>query len=161
MAESNPRPNENPPFNDVLKQINFEDPQEVAKKETGKKIAQKIYLDQTGQTNNLNFFAARALRWAEIEKWALGKQDMQQFLPYMNVADANKAYVQIDMTPVMIGAQFVNTLVESMAKNEEYPCVSAIDSDSLAEKEQRKIDALYRMKEVETINDIQQQRVFN
>ena len=157
MAESNPRPNENPPFNDILKQINFEDPQEVAKKETGKKIAQKIYLDQTGQTNNLNFFAARALRWAEIEKWALGKQDMQQFLPYMNVADANKAYVQIDMTPVMIGAQFVNTLVESMAKNEEYPCVSAIDSDSLAEKEQRKIDALYRMKEVETINDIQQQ----
>ena len=59
MAESNPRPNENPPFNDILKQINFEDPQEVAKKETGKKIAQKIYLDQTGQTNNINFFAAR------------------------------------------------------------------------------------------------------
>jgi len=157
MAETNPRPSDNPPFNDILKQINFEDPQEVLKKETGKKIAEKIYLDQTGQTNNLNFFAARALRWAEIEKWALGKQDMQQFLPYMNVADANKAYIQIDMTPVMIGPQFVNTLVDSMAKNEEYPCVSAIDGDSLAEKEQRKIDALYRMKEVATIDDVQQQ----
>lgn len=157
MAETNPNTSDNPPFNDILKQINFEDPQEVLKKETGKKIAEKIYLDQTGQTNNLNFFAARALRWAEIEKWALGKQDMQQFLPYMNVADANKAYIQIDMTPIMIGPQFVNTLVDSMAKNEEYPCVSAIDGDSLSEKEQRKIDALYRMKEVDTINDIQQQ----
>lgn len=156
MAE-NPNPSDRPPFNDILKQIVFEDPQEIAKKETGRKIAEKIYLDQTGQTNNLNFFAARALRWAEIEKWALGKQDMQQFLPYMNVADANKAYVQIDMTPVMIGPQFVNTLVESMAKNEEYPCVSAIDDGSLAEKEQRKIDALYRMMEVETIDDVQKQ----
>lgn len=37
MAESNPRPNENPPFNDILKQINFEDPQEVAKKKRVKK----------------------------------------------------------------------------------------------------------------------------
>lgn len=157
MAESNPLPSDKPPFNDILKQIVFDDPQEILKKETGKKIAEKIYLDQTGQTNNLNFFAARALRWAEIEKWALGKQDMQQFLPYMNIADANKAYVQMDLTPVMIGPQFVNTLVDSMAKNEEYPCVSAIDADSLSEKEQRKLDALFRMKETETINEVQQQ----
>jgi len=157
MAESKSLPSDNPPFSDILKQISFEDPQEVATKETGKKIAEKIYLDQTGQTNNLNFFAARALRWAEIEKWVLGKQDMQQFLPYMNVSDANKSYAQIDMTPVMIMPQFVNTLVESMAKNEEYPCVSAVDSDSLEEKEQRKLDALHRMQEVETINDLHEQ----
>ena len=146
-----------PPFNDVLKQLAFDTPDEIAKKETGLKISEKIYLDQTGQTNNLNFFAARALRWAEIEKWVLGKQDMTQFLPYMNVSDANKAYVNIDMTPIMVLPQFVGTLVESMAKNEEYPCVDAIDDDSLSEKEQRKIDALFRMKEVDTIDDLQQQ----
>jgi len=157
MAETTSRSSDNPPFHDILKQIVFEDPQEIAKKETGKKIAEKIYLDQTGQTNNLNFFAARALRWNELEKWSLGKQDMQQFLPYMNVADANKAYVQIDLTPVMIGAQFVDTLVESIAQNEEYVCVSAVDDSSMQEKEQRQLDALFRMKEVETIDDLQQQ----
>lgn len=146
-----------PPFNDVLKQLAFDTPDEIAKKETGLKISEKIYLDQTGQTNNLNLFAARALRWAEIEKWVLRKQDMTQFLPYMNVSDANKAYVNIDMTPIMVLPQFVGTLVESMAKNEEYPCVDAIDDDSLSEKEQRKIDALYRMKEVDTIADVQEQ----
>lgn len=146
-----------PAFNDIMKQLVFDTPDEIAKKETGKKISEKIYSDQTGQTNNLNFFAARAVRWAEVEKWSLGKQDMTQFLPYMNVSDANKAYVQIDMTPVMVGPQFVGTLVESMAKNEEYPCVSAIDQDSLDEKEQRQLDALFRMREVETIADIQEQ----
>jgi hypothetical protein len=156
MAETNSS-SSMPPFSDVLKQLAFDSPDEITKKETGKKIAEKIYSDQTGQTNNLNFFAARAIRWTEIEKWSLGKQDMQQFLPYMNVADGNKAYVQIDMTPIMIGAQFVNTLVESIAENEEYACVSAIDDDSMAEKEQRQLDALFRMHEVETINDIQQQ----
>lgn len=156
MAESTAS-SQMPPFNDILKQLAFETPDEIAKKETGKKISEKIYLDQTGQTNNLNYFAARAVRWAEVEKWALGKQDMTQFLPYMNVSDSNKAYVQIDMTPIMVGPQFVGTLVESMAKNEEYPCVSAIDDDSMDEKEQRQLDALFRMREVETIADIQQQ----
>lgn len=155
MAE-NTTSSSTPPFNDILKQIVFESPEEIAKKETGKKISEKIYSDQTGQTNNLNFFAARAVRWAEVEKWSLGKQDMTQFLPYMNVSDANKAYVQMDMTPTMVGPQFVGTLVESMAKNEEYPCVSAIDQDSIDEKEQRQLDALFRMREVEAIDELQQ-----
>lgn len=155
MAESTSS-SQMPPFTDILKQISFESPDEIAKKETGKKISEKIYTDQTGQTNNLNFFAARAIRWAEVEKWVLGKQDMTQFLPYMNVTDGNKAYVNIDMTPVMVLPQFVGTLVESMAKNEEYACVSAIDEDSEDEKEQRQLDALFRMREVATINDLQQ-----
>ena len=145
-----------PPFNDIFKKIIFDDPQEIEKIETGRRISEKIYQDQTGQTNNLNFFAARALRWSEIEKWSLGKQNMEQFLPYMNVADANKSYAQIDMTPIMIMPQFINTIIESIAKNEEYPCVSAIDPDSLDEKDERKIDAIYRMKETEAINEFQQ-----
>ncbi len=146
-----------PPFSDVLKQLAFESPDEISKKETGKKISEKIYSDQTGQTNNLNFFAARAVLWAEVEKWALGKQDMTQFLPYMNVIDGNKAYIQMDMTPIMVGPQFVGTLVESMAKNEEYPCVKAVDADSIDQKADRELEAIFRMRELETINDIQQQ----
>lgn len=156
MPEPQKQGSDMPPFNDILKQLIFEDPQEIAKKETGKKISAKIYADQTGQTNNLNFFAARALRWSEIEKWALGKQNMEEFLPYMNVSDANKSYANIDMTPIMILPQFINTIVESIAKNEEYPCVSAIDPDSEDEKDNRKIEAIYRMKEVENVDQLQQ-----
>lgn len=150
-----------PEFTDVLKNIHFLNPSELAKKETGQKIAKKLYDTQmgtiAGTTNSTNFFSGRAAHWTELDKWSLGKQDMAQFLPFMNIVDANKSYAKIDMTPIMLGAQFVGTKIESIAKNDEYPCVTAIDDDSLDEKEQRQLDALYRMHELETIQDIQQQ----
>lgn len=149
------------PFTDILKNIYFEDPAELSKKETGEKIAKRISQLQMGTTqgipNSLNFFVGRAAHWIELEKWSLGKQDMAQFLPFMNIVDANKSYAKIDMTPIMLGAQFVGTKVESIAQNDEYPCVTAIDDDSIDEKEQRQLDALFRMQEVETIDDVQQQ----
>ena len=148
--------NGQPPLTDILKAIHFETSEEIAKKSTGEKIAQTIYRLQTGQPNNLNFFTARAARWEELERWSLGKQDMTQFLPYMNIVDANKSYAKIDMTPPAIGAQFVGTKVESIAKTEEYPCVTAIDGDSIDEKANRMMEAIFRMKEVETINMAQQ-----
>jgi len=144
------------PFTDILLSVQFADPKEVAKKETGEKIAQRIYTEQTQSSSNLNFFSARAAKWIQVLKWATGTQDMTEFLDFFNVSDGNKAYVKIDMTPIMIGPQFVLTLVESMSKNEEYPCVTAIDESSAQEKKDRKEDALYRMREVETINQVQQ-----
>ena len=59
---------------------------------------------------------------------------MSEFLDFMNVSDANKSYINIDMTPSRIAAQFIGTLVESMSKNRTYPCVSAIDDGSVEEK---------------------------
>lgn len=147
----------NPPFTDIMLSVQFYDPKEVAKKETGEKIAQRIYVEQTQSSDNLNFFTARAAKWIQVLKWATGTQDMTEFLDFFNVSDGNKAYVKIDMTPIMVGPQFVLTLVDSMAKNQEYPCVTAIDQSSIKEKEARKRDALYRMQEVENINQVQQQ----
>jgi hypothetical protein len=146
-------------FTDVLKNIQFDDPQQVSKKETGLKIGREIYKIQMGNSgvDSSGFFTQRNIKFKVLEDWSLGKQDMTQFLPFMNIVDANKSYAQIDMTPPAIGAQFVGTKVESIAKNVEYPCVTAIDDESLKEKDDRFWDAMHRMKEVETINDIQQQ----
>lgn len=146
----------NPPFTDILLQVQFDDPKQVAKKETGQKIAEKIYTEQTQGSDNLNYFSARAAKWIQILKWATGTQDMTEFLDFFNVSDGNKAYVKIDMTPIMIGPQFVLTLVDSISKNEEYPCVTAIDQDSLSEKEDRQNEALFRMHDVENIDKVQQ-----
>lgn len=145
------------PFNDVLLQINFDDPKTKQDIKTGQRIAERIWTDQTTNSGNLNFFKARAARWTELQSWAKGTQDMSQFLDFFSVSDSNKAYVKIDMTPIMVGPQFVGTLVESMSKTEEYPCVKAVDANSIEEKEQRKIDALFRMQEVDTISDLQEQ----
>src|SRR4051812_9940109 len=108
-------------FSNPLLNLYFLDPQRKKDRAEGLKIAQAIYRQQTSNDNSLNYFMARNARWIEILLWAKGSQKMKEFLDYMNVSDGNKAYVNIDMTQQRIAAQFVNTLVESMAKNEFYP----------------------------------------
>lgn len=143
-------------FTDVLLSVNFDSQQEVLKEETGLKIAKKIYGQQSAEGNDLNFYHARSQRWKELDKWATGKQDNTQFLSYLNVTDATKAYLNIDLSPILVGAQFVSTLITSMSKNEEYPCVSAVDDGSMTEKERRRMEALYRMNDAQRINQAEE-----
>jgi len=147
----------NPQFSDPLLNRFFLSPQERMDKENGKKITKAFYSEQTSNDSSLNFFKLRNARWIELLLWCKGSQKMSEFLDFMNVSDGNKSYVNIDMTPNRIAAQFVGTLVESMSKNRTYPCVSAIDDGSLTEKEQRLNEALFRMHESQTVNMLQQQ----
>ena len=158
MAESTQLPSGSEQFNDILLQVQFDDPKKKAEKETGLKLAQAIYTSQTGAgSNNLNFFNSRSSRWWTLERWAKGTQDMTEFLDYFNIVDGNKAYAKIDLTPIMIGPQFVNTLIESMSKNREYACVKAVDRGSISEREKEKIDALYRMHFAHEIEEMQKE----
>lgn len=134
----------------------FLTPQEKADKEKGKEIVKAFYRQQTSNDTSLNFFRARNARWIELLLWFKGSQRMEEFLDYMNVNSADKAYVNIDTTQTRIAAQFMSTLVESMAKNKTYACISAVDDGSLNDKEQRLYDALFRMHDVQTINQVQQ-----
>lgn len=146
----------NPQFSDPLLQRFFLSPEERKNKEKGKAIVKAFYNVQMNNDANLNYFKLRNARWIEIMLWAKGSQKMAEFLDYMNVSDANKAYVNIDTTQSRVAAQFVGTLVESMSKTKTYPCVTAIDDGSLNEKEERLYDALYRMHNVEEIDQVQQ-----
>jgi len=134
----------------------FLSPEEKASKEKGKQIMREFYRIQYNNDSNLNFFRLRSLRWIEVLLWMKGSQRMNEFLDYMNVNSADKSFVQIDMTPSRIAAQFIGTLIESMAKNKTYACVDAIDDGSLSEKEDRLYEALFRMHDVDTINQTQQ-----
>lgn len=142
-------------YNPLLQRF-FLSPEEKANKEKGKLILKQFYSQQTSNDSNLNFYKARNARYVMLLLWAKGSQPMQEFLDYMNVSDGNKAWVNIDTTPQRLGTQFVTTLVESMSKNKTYPCVEAIDDGSMNEKENRMFEALFRMKEIETINQFQQ-----
>lgn len=150
--------NQSTPFpSDPLLDRFFLSPAEKQNKERGKKIVKEFYNKQTNNDTSLNYFRLRNARWWELLLWAKGSQKMAEFLDYMNVSDANKAYVNIDMTQTRIAAQFMGTLVESMSKNKTYPCVTAIDDGSVKEKEDRLFEALYRMHNVKDIDQIQQQ----
>lgn len=145
-----------PAFSDPLLNRFFLSPAEKADKERGKKMVKEFYSRQTNNDTSLNFFKLRNARWWELLLWAKGSQKMAEFLDFMNVADGNKAYVNIDMTQVRIAAQFMGTLIESMSKNKNYACVTAIDDGSVKEKEDKLFDALYRMHSVKEIDEAQQ-----
>lgn len=148
----------NDPFpSDQLLNRFFLSPQEKASKERGKKFVKEFYNKQTNSDSSTNFFKLRNLRWQELLLWAKGSQKMAEFLDYMNVSDANKSWINIDMTQTRVAAQFMGTLVESMSKNKTYPCVTAIDDGSVTEKEDRLYEALFRMHDVENIDRAQQE----
>lgn len=153
MPES---PSEQFNYNPLLQRF-FLTAEQKANKEKGKAIIKAIYSAQTSNSTDLNFFQARNARWISLLLWAKGSQPMQQFLDYLSISDANKAWSNIDTTQTRIAAKFVGTLVESMSKNQVYPCVNAIDDGSKSEKENRLLEALFRMHEVETIDYVQQQ----
>lgn len=134
----------------------FLSPQEKLDKERGRQIVKAFCDTEMTNDSSLNFYKRRNAKWMELLWWAKGSQKMTEFLDYMNVSDANKSYVNIDITQSRIAAQFVSTLVESMAKNRTYPSVSCIDDGSLDEKEKRLLDALFRMHEAGRVNAAQQ-----
>lgn len=146
-------------YNPLLQRF-FLTPEEKKKKEAGKKIIQAFYKLQNSDATNLNYYAGRKVRQEMLLLWSKGSQNMKEFLDYMNVADGNKSYVNMDMTPQRIAAWFVGVLVESMSKNKSYPSVEAVDNGSKTEKENRMFEALFRMKEAETVNAMQMEAGF-
>lgn len=142
-------------FTDNLLNRFFLSPSDRRDKEKGKAIVKSFYDLQTSN-DSLSYFKSRNLRQIELLLWSKGLQNMKEFLDFMSVSDATKAYANIDMEQQRIATQFVGTLVESMSKTKVYPCVKAIDDGSMEEKERRQLDALFRMQEVDTIDALQQ-----
>lgn len=132
-----------PNFGDILLQVQFSSPQQRNDKEFGRKLLSRIYKEQNN-IGSVFFFAGRAAQLKENQKWAMGRQTIQEFLDLLKI-DGNNAYTGIDPTPNRTGPQFVETLVNSMAQNDEYPCVTAVDDGSMTIKEKRKMDAYTRM----------------
>lgn len=143
-------------FNPLLQRF-FLSSEEKKSKDKGKIIMKAFYAQQTSNATNYNYYLGRKSRQEELLLWAKGSQNQKEFLDYLGVSDANKSWVNMDLTPQRIAAWFVGVLVESMSKNKGYPAVDAIDDGSLSEKENRLFEALFRMKEVETIDAMQQE----
>jgi len=147
-------------YNPLLQRF-FLTPEEKKSKEKGKAIVKAFYRQQNSNATDINYYAGRKVRQEMLLLWAKGMQNQQEFLDYMDVSDGNKSWVNMDMTPQRIAAWFVGVLVESMSKNKSYPSVEAIDDGSRSEKEDRLFEALFRMKEAETVNEMQVEAGFN
>lgn len=142
-------------FGDPLLQANFDTPDKKKNPEYGRTLLQRIYKEQNNQTSTF-YFGGRNVRWMENWQWAMGRQNMNEFTDYVST-EGNKAYSPVDMTQNRIGPQFMGVLIDSMSQHDEYPCVQAIDDGSVNEKIKRKVEALFRMREVEDIAEMQKQ----
>ncbi len=142
-------------FGDILLQMQFDSTEQKNTKSFGLKLLTRIFKEQNNQSSSF-YFAGRNQRWVELWSWAFGRQNMNEFTDYVST-EGNKAWTPVDMTQNRVGPQMVETLINSMSSNEEYPCVTAIDDGSVSAKMQMRLDALFRMHEVQTINDVQQQ----
>lgn len=142
-------------FGDILLARNFDSPEQKKDINYGKKLLTRIFREQSNDMVGF-YFGQRNIQWLENYKWATGINSMKEFTDYVST-DGNKAYTNVDMTPNRIGVKLVETLVNSLAQNEEYPEVKAIDDGSVSEKENRKLEALFRMRHVQQINQLQQQ----
>lgn len=142
-------------FGDILLQINFDDPKKKADKEYGRQVLERIFKEQNNQSSSF-YFGGRNIRWMENWQWAMGRQNMNEFTDYVST-EGNKAYAPVDMTQNRLGPQFMGVLVDSMSQTDHYPCVKAIDDGSLSKKDKAKADALFRMQEIGTIDDLQRQ----
>lgn len=158
MVDQNPSKSvtesSNPVFGDALLQIQFDTPEKKKDKNYGKRVISAVYRQQNNNTSSA-FYGGRVIRWREVWDWLMGRQSTKEFLDYTGI-DGNQSYVNVDTTPNRIGPQFAETLVNAMAVNEEYPCVTAVDDGSMNEKKTEREDALFRMHEVETIDQTQQ-----
>lgn len=158
MAEQTPNKTAGTPigtFGDALLQVNFDDPKKKQDKEYGRQLLERIFREQNNQSSSF-YFGGRNIRWMENWQWSMGRQNMNEFTDYVST-QGNKAYAPVDMTQNRLGPQFMGVLIDSMSQVDEYPCVKAIDDGSMSKKDQAKADALFRMNEIETISDLQQQ----
>lgn len=146
------------PFGDILLAANFDDPQKRMGKEYGRKLMARIYKEQKNESSTF-YWGGRNVRMFDVWQWAMGRQDMKQFFDFVGV-DGNKAYSNVDYTQNRIGPQFLETLVNSICQTDSYPNVTAIDDESMQQKEALKKEALFRMHESETINMLQQKAGF-
>lgn len=157
MADITPQKTAGQPeaaFGDPLLAAQFTPPDKQKDPKFGRQLLARIYKEQSNNSTAV-YFGGRQVRWAEIWAWAMGRQEMKEFVDFTSI-DGDKAYVNIDYTQTRLGPQFLETLVNSIAQTETYACVSAIDDGSLTAKEQEKFNALHRMHEAQTINMMQQ-----
>lgn len=130
-------------FADILLSRSFDDPAKIKQYSYGQELLSRIYKQQSVQ-DNLSYYGGRIARWRENRLWAKGRQNMKEFVDFTGIG-GNSAYVNIDYKEQMKGNELYETLITFLSSNDEYPCVSAIDDNSVEEKTKAKQDALLRM----------------
>ena len=84
-------------FRDPLLQAQFDSAEIKKDKAWGLTVGKRIFKEQNNQSS-VFFYGGRNIKWLEISKWAMGRQEMREFQDFTNI-NGDKAYVNIDWEP--------------------------------------------------------------
>lgn len=123
-------------------------------KEYGLKYAKAIE-SQWGRTDDVQ--SAFARRYGEFERnrdYANGTQDVTVYKQILTSLDPNNgdgSLINIDWSPVPIVPKFVRIVVNKILGRKPYPNVEAVDPLSISEKEKKKAEVKFQVKNKELI----------
>ena len=120
----------------------------MTEKELGEKMAKYV--------NSLfadAYFEDRNVRISKNMKMATGKQDMREYMQFLNI-DGKQSYVNLDWTPPMIAPKFMEVLTGGFMKRSEKPRCTATDPVSMKKKRYDKSVAEFRMLEPEFSQEV-------
>lgn len=152
--------------NDKGKYGNFPDPfAHYGKKTTksyGLKYAKAIE-KQWGQSDDERSLFRRRLKDFETNRdYANGTQDTSIYKQILNSLDPNSGdgtLLNLDWSPVPIVPKFVKIVVNNILSRKPYPNIKAIDPLSQSEKDRKRAEKMFEVKNREMLSQLEQQGV--
>lgn len=152
--------------NDKGKYGNFPDPFA----DYGKKVSNKYGLKfakaiekQWGRSDDERSLFRRRLKDFETNRdYANGTQDTSIYKQILNSLDPNNGdgtLLNLDWSPVPIVPKFVKIVVNNILSRKPYPNLKAIDPLSQSEKDEKKAEVMFEVKNREALAELQKQGI--
>jgi len=122
--------------------------------EFGKRLLISAYEKWTNGTTE--GASGRRNRYDYNRLFAMGKQPMQEYKDILDL-DGDMSMINLDYSPTPIAIPFVNRLIDRYMQRIEKIQANAIDPFTQSKKDKAKMDALFKMKNKEKIQAIQQE----
>lgn len=137
---------------------NFPDPlvpaQAKSEKKYGLRYARAIEKQWGGTEDNGSLFKKRMKEFEKSRNYANGTQDTSIYKQILNSLDPNNgdgSLLSIDWSPVPILPKFVRIVVNKILSKNPYPNVEATDPLSITEKERKKAEVKFNVKNKELL----------
>ena len=152
--------------NEQGKYGNFPDPfaphGQKSSKSYGIKFAKAIEKQWGNSDDERSLFRRRLKDFETNRDYANGTQDTSIYKQILNSLDPNSGdgtLLNLDWSPVPIVPKFVKIVVNNILSRKPYPNVKAIDPLSQSEKDQKRAEKMFEVKNKELLSQLEQQGV--
>ena len=139
---------------DSLLNLHTEKTSKKRTKAYGLKVMQGIF--NSAETSADSFFGKRYRQWRANREFSTGTNSMREFMDILRV-EGNQTYINLNWDTIKIAPKFVEILLGQFMARREKPNVKATDDLSSNIKEMEKQEAMFRMKNKETIQELEEQ----